>query len=228
MRKLAIVGTGDFGIEMAEAVQQINEAEPAWDLVGFVDDYRAPGEEVCFGKRVIGGIEAAAEEEGLFFGIGIADPHGKEAVVGRLRERGAAFATIVAPDCSVSPSAVLGEGCFVFKRAMVCHDTVLGDFVSVGNSIVGGDATVGDFSTTTSYVNVTSCKVGKRVFVGSHSVVMYNADVGDDAFVCVGSIVMSRVKPGRKVMGYPARPVGTTGSPVISGVVADERGADVQ
>ena len=84
---------------------------------------------------------------------------------------------------------------------------IVGSFVHVAGSIIGQDSIVDDFSTTTAFVNIASAKIGKRVFVGSHSVILNGKKVGDDAFVCAGSIVLNNVKPGTKVMGYPAKKI---------------------
>ena len=45
----------------------------------------------------------------------------------------------------------------------------------------------------------------KRVFVGSHAVIMNKRRLGDDAYVCAGSIVFNNVKSGVKVFGNPAK-----------------------
>ena len=82
---------------------------------------------------------------------------------------------------------------------------VLGDFTSIMGSMIGQDSNIGDFSTTTGYVNVVSAKLGKRVFIGSHSVILKDRIVGDDAYVGAGSIVIKNVKEGTKVFGIPAK-----------------------
>ena len=44
--------------------------------------------------------------------------------------------------------------------------------------------------------NITNAHIGKRVFIGSHAVILNGKKVGDDAFVCAGSIVFSNVTVG--------------------------------
>ena len=74
-------------------------------------------------------------------------------------------------------------------------------------SVVGGTCEIGDYSTTTGFANITSAKLGKGVFVGSHAVVLNNLRVGDDAFICAVSIVFNNIKSGMKVWGNPAKKV---------------------
>ena len=71
--------------------------------------------------------------------------------------------------------------------------------------MVGQNAIIGDFSTVTGYANITNAQLGKRVFVGTHAVIMNKKRVGDDAYICAGSIVFNNVKAGIKVFGNPAK-----------------------
>jgi serine acetyltransferase len=83
----------------------------------------------------------------------------------------------------------------------------IGNFVHIAGSMIGQDSIIGDYSTTTGYSNIVSASLGKRVFVGSHAVILNERKIGDDAFICAGSIVFHHVKPGVKVFGYPARKI---------------------
>lgn len=207
MNNLIIVGSRDYAIEMAETVNEINAAKPTWNLLGFLDDERKVGTEVAFGKKVLGPICGADVRDDVFYGLGISSPQGKLSVSERLLACGAKFATVVSPRAYISPTAKLGAGCFVMRMSSVNHDTLLDDFVTVGCSMIGGGAYIGKYSTTTSFVNVTNCIIGERVFIGSHSVILNKRRVGDGAYICAGSIVMGNVKSGSKVMGCPARPI---------------------
>ena len=41
MNKLYIIGAGGFGREVAWLVERINEINPTWELMGFIDDNKA-------------------------------------------------------------------------------------------------------------------------------------------------------------------------------------------
>lgn len=207
MKDLLIVGSGDYAIEAFEAISEINAIEPKWRVRGFLDDYKEVGENVYFDYEVVGSVKEWIPAPNQVFVAGIASPRGKRTVVETLKAKGAVFETIVSPRAFVSPTVKLGEGCFILKNSCVNHGTVLNDFVTVACSMVGGDATIGAYTTTTSFVNITDCTIGNEVFVGSHSVILSRLRVGDGAFICAGSIVMSHVKPGRKMFGCPARPI---------------------
>ena len=139
------------------------------------------------------------------FVCGIANPKDKEKVVLSLKEKGAVFETIIHPASNIGDFVSFGEGCYVYGS--ISPNAVLGDFVSIMGSMVGGGAVIGNFSTTTGYANITSSKIGRRVFIGSHAVILNNLRIGDDAYVGAGSVVIRNVKAGVKVFGNPAREI---------------------
>ena len=71
---------------------------------------------------------------------------------------------------------------------------------------VGHDAKIGDFSVVSSYCDITgNVSVGERVFMGSHVCIAPGLEIGDEAVLGIGSVVVSKVQAGKKVFGNPAR-----------------------
>lgn len=207
MKDLIIVGAGGFGREALHIVQSINNISLQWNIKGFIDD----NTNALNGKKckynIIGTIKDWTPSENEVFVMGISSPKGKEVVSSILKERGARFETIIHPRAMVYDSAEIGEGCVIGGMSNIGDCAKIGNFVNVAGSIVGQDSIVEDFSTTTAYVNLANAHIGKRVFIGSHAVVLNGKKVGDDAFICAGSIVISNVKPGTKVFGNPAKKI---------------------
>ena len=54
-----------------------------------------------------------------------------------------------------------------------------------------------------------SVRIGHRVWVGSNSVVLGGADIGDDVIVSAGSVVSGTVPPRSIVLGNPAKVIFT-------------------
>jgi acetyltransferase-like isoleucine patch superfamily enzyme len=52
-------------------------------------------------------------------------------------------------------------------------------------------------------------KIGHRVWLGSNSVVLAGADIGDNVIVSAGSVVSGRVPPNTIVLGNPAKVIFT-------------------
>ena len=205
MKDLIIAGAGGFGREALSLAKTLNKIEPTWNIRGFINDIPDALDGVKCSHQIIGTIKDWIPSENEVFVMGVSSPAGKEKIASILKSRGAKFITLIHPYAIVNEYVTMGEGCIINGRSSIGAGAVLGDFVNLAGSLVGQDAIIGDFSTVTGYANITKAHLGKRVFVGSHAVILNKRKVGDDAYVCAGSIVFSNVKPGIKVFGNPAK-----------------------
>lgn len=203
MKDLIIVCAGQFAKEALLIAEMMNDSEPQWNIMGFLDDNKEIGMEVFRGYKVIGHIRDWIPEENQYFAMGVARPGTKEKLYDVIHGRGGKFATLIMPTTIIPKETIIEEGC-VIGHAWIGLDVVLGKCVHVAGSMVG-ESTIGDFSTTTGFANVAGAKLGQRVFVGSHAVILNGKKVGDDALISAGSIVISNVKEGTNVFGNPAR-----------------------
>lgn len=199
MKDLIIVCAGGFGREVYYMAKEIGK----WDIKGFIDDNLLALDGVNIALPIIGTIKDWIPSDNEVFALGVSNPKTKETIVGIMKAKGAMFETLIAPHSRVIETTTIGEGCIISGSIGDC--VKIGDFVNVMGSMIGQDSIIGDYSTTTGYANVASAYIGKRVFVGSHAVILHGKKVEDDAFVCAGSIVLSNVKTGTKVFGNPAR-----------------------
>lgn len=205
MKKLIIVGAGGFGREAFFLAQEINRVRPQWEILGFIDDNQNALDGMIGLPPIIGKISEWTPSENEVFAMGIASPKAKEKIASILEKKGAKFETLIHPAAMVNEYASIGVGCIVGGRSSVGYMTKIGRFVHLAGSMVGQSAEVGDFTTSTGFANLTNAHIGKRVFIGSHAVILNGKKVGDDAFICAGSIVFSNVKAGTKVFGNPAK-----------------------
>ena len=203
MKDLIIICAGQFAKEALLIAEMMNDSEPQWNILGFLDDNKEIGLEVFRGYKIIGHIQDWIPGQNQYFAMGVARPGTKEKLYDVIHGRGGKFATLIMPTTIIPKETIIEEGC-VIGHAWIGLDVVLGKCVHVAGSMVG-ESTIGDFSTTTGFANVAGSKLGQRVFVGSHAVILNGKKVGDDALISAGSIVISNVKAGSKVFGNPAR-----------------------
>lgn len=203
MKDLIIVGAGGFGCEAISVAESINKNTNEWNILGFLDDNIEIGTEVFHGYKVIGNIKDWQPKSSEYFSLGVSSSLAKEKLYNLLKEKGGQFATLIAPSIYIPKEIEIGEGCTV-TLAWFGVNVKLGKCVNIHGSMIG-ESEIGDFSTTTGFTNVAGAKIGKRVFIGSHAVVLNKVKVGDDAYICAGSIVFTKVKPGIKVIGNPAK-----------------------
>ena len=212
MKNIIIVCAGGYALEVYSVINEINRLkklygkEPAYNLLGFINDIpdALEGKNVSVG--ILGTIKDWQPTDNEVYAMGLADSKSKVKVAELLKARGAKFETLVAPWSAVADLVEMGEGCFV-TAYQINAGVKLGNFVNVNGSMIDVGAEIGDYSTTTGFTNIGNSKIGKRVFIGSHAVVDDGVTVGDDAFISVGTVVTKDVEPGVKLFGNPAQKV---------------------
>lgn len=211
MKDIIIVCAGSTAQEVYSVIDVINRdalekgKEPVYNILGFIDDNPNAVLADFVKAPILGTISDWQPQGNELYAMGNSSPKAKERIVSVLKPRGCKFETIIAPYARVKPYVEVGEGC-VITAFNINNGAKIGDFVNIQGSMIGGQTIIDDFSTTLGFANVAQAKVGKRVYIGSHAVVL-GVTVEDDAFVCVGSIVIRKVKAGTKVFGNPARRV---------------------
>ena len=210
MQDVIIVCAGSVAFEVYNIIQHINHHEiekgnkAKYNILGFLnDDPDALVSYPYIKQPILGNInnwKSIGDEKYI---LATSVPKTKEKISKILKDSGCVFETIISPYTIIDGSVEIGEGCFITAYA-ITTGVKIGNFCTIMGSMVGGTAVVGDYSTTLGFANIANGKLGKRVYVGSQAVVL-DVEVGDDAFISVGSIVVSKVKAGTKVFGNPAK-----------------------
>ncbi|WP_269476837.1 NeuD/PglB/VioB family sugar acetyltransferase [Hominibacterium faecale] len=206
MKDLIIVGAGGFGRELLQIIKEVNKTKATWNIKGFIDDNLKALDKYECDYEVIGTIKDYSPSEGEVLACAVANPMMKESIIGSLKLKGATFTSIVHPDAMISDFVELGKGLIVYRGAMIGPNVKIGDFVTLLSAGIGHDAQVGDYSTISSFCDITGgVALGKRVFLSSRVSIIPNRKIGDDVYACAGSVIMNNVRKGSKVMGYPAK-----------------------
>ncbi|MCS2954267.1 NeuD/PglB/VioB family sugar acetyltransferase [Bacteroides thetaiotaomicron] len=206
MKDIIIVGAAGFGREVLQWIKDVNKVTPTWNIKGFLDDNLEALDGFECDYPVIGTIKDWSPSGNEVFALALAGPKVKESVVSVLKAKDAKFATVIHPTSIVGEYCRLGEGVIITPRCKLSPNIVVDEFVTILGCGVGHDAHIGAYSTLCGYCAVCGhVQIGKRAFIGTSAVVAPSKKVGDDAYVCMGSMVMTNVKPGIKVMGNPAK-----------------------
>jgi sugar O-acyltransferase (sialic acid O-acetyltransferase NeuD family) len=207
MDNLIIVGAGGFGRELLQWIKDINKVHDTWRILGFIDDNLNALDNYKCDYKVIGSIKDW-KPNNEYYACAIANPDVKMKVVTMLKAKGAKFASIIHPMAYIGDFNKIGEGFIAYPNAGVNVNVKIGDFVTLLGSGVGHDAVIGDYTTISSYCDITGgVKIGKKVFIGSHVTIVPNRIIGDEAYIGAGSVVIGNVKEKTKVFGNPARKI---------------------
>ena len=212
MQDVIIVCAGGFGREVYTLIKDINQTartnklEEPYNVLGFLSDDPHALDGINIDKKIIGPIQEWTPGTSEVYALGISTPKHKETLSNLLKSKGARFISLVSPRLYIPETVEIGEGSIITSYNMG-ECVKIGKFVNCAGTMIGNDAVIGDYSTTTGFANITNAILCKRVFVGSHAVIMNKLKIGDDAFICVGSVVFGNVKAGAKVFGCPAKKV---------------------
>lgn len=208
---LVIIGCGGFGREVHDVVDAINEVEPTWHLLGYLDDGPEQVNVALVesrGSKVLGGTDwlltAGAEVQ---FVIGIGTGKVRRAIDERLCAAGFTAATLVHPTATQGHDVRLGQGSVICAGVRVTTHISLGRHVHLNlNTTLGHDCILEDYVTVNPLVAISGwVTIGTETMLGTHSAILQNLTLGDRSVVGAGSCVVKNVPSDVVVKGVPAR-----------------------
>lgn len=209
MKKIVLYGAGGFGKEVASIIEVINQAEPRYDFLGYVDDGEAFHEGTMInGYPWLGRTEWLLEnKDDVWCTCTIGNSAIKAAIQKNLTEKGVKFETIIALGGYIGKNTSIGAGCVFYGGVTISVNCTIGDGVLINqNCSIGHDVFIGDYTTIMPGTGISGAvKIGSEVSVGGHAFIVPERRIGDKATIAAGSIVFTNVKDGSTVLGNPAR-----------------------
>lgn len=205
MKDIIIVGAGGCGREIANWIEDINKIEETWNILGFIDDNVNALEGFPTKYKIIESISNHIPGN-AYYAIGIANPPVKKKIAEMLESKGAEFASIIHPSTRIYTEFPLGRGLITYPNARISTGCKTGNFVNIQSTIIGHDVLIEDYVTVSSSCGVTGgTKLRKACFLADHAAISVGMEIGKNAYVGIGSVVIRDVKEDTRVFGNPAR-----------------------
>ena len=210
MEDIVIFGSGGMAREVAFLIEQINDASPQWNILGFVEtDRERVGQQV--GKYRVYCTEEELLDKTLSAAVGIGTP----AVNQKITSRFAQHANIRFPNLTHpsvlrdEPRVALGRGNIICANNIFTTDITIGSFnIFNFSGIYAHDVRLGDCCVFNSGVKLSGgVEIGSRCLVGAGATILQYLKIGDEVTVGAGSVVTKDVTAGTTVIGVPAKPL---------------------
>jgi len=212
MRKytpLVIVGGGGHARELRYHIEEINQEQQQFELLGYVDDNPELHGKEQLGLPILGGLDwlrRQASKE-VCYTIGIGDSRIRRLIAERLEDIPVARPLIhpsaevsrwselgpgtqVCPGARISVNARTGAHCIINWLGIIGHEATLGDYVTIGpRTLLAGGS-----------------RIDNGAFLGLNVNVNPLVRVGENSIVGSGATVVVDIPPNVTAVGTPARP----------------------
>lgn len=207
MKEIAIFGAGGLGREVAMLIEQINEKELTWELIGFFDDGLEIGEEI-YGYKVIGNADELnkyKEELSVVFAIG--EPAIRRKIVNLLDNPNLFYPVLIHPDAVLGKDVVIAEGTIITAGNIITVNVKIGKHALLNLACtVGHDVTLGDYTTVMPGANISgNIEVGECVYIGTGAKTIQQVKIGANTIVGAGAVVINSLPADCTAVGVPAK-----------------------
>lgn len=205
LNRVLVFGNGGHARVVVDAMDLLGIA-----VAAYIDETIGPGDaRHPDGVPIVPSWREAADCVGESLPVVLAIGHNaaRDRIAQQLIASGVALQTICHPTAFVSSRATVGAGCYIGAKAIVNSDAIVGVACIVNSGAcvehhcrLENAVHLGPLSVMCGWASV-----GARTFVGAAASIRDRINVGADAVVGMGAVVVSDVRPGSVVVGCPAR-----------------------
>lgn len=208
MKDIIIIGAGGFGREVAWLIEDINNINKEWNIVGFVDDNANAKDENLNGYELVGDIDWLMNQS-YYVTSAIGNPSVNKKIMDKLATSENKYATLIHPSVICSDTSSIGEGSIICAGNIITVNATIGKHVIINlDSTIGHDATINDYTVILPSVNVSGHVVlEKGVSVGTGSAIIQGLTVGENTIIGAGSVVVKDLPANCTAVGSPAKPI---------------------
>lgn len=207
MKKIYIVGSGGFAREVAWLIEDINEKNPTWEIMGFIDENEDNIGKELNGYKVLGNLEYLNKHEKAYVTIAIGTGEVRKKISDKIKKH--EFSILIHPSVMLSKFVNIGEGTIICAGSIITTNIDIGNHVIINlDCTVGHDVNLKNYTTILPSVNISgNVIVGERTMIGTGSAVIQGLSIGSDTIIGAGAIVVKNIPDNCTAVGNPARPI---------------------
>ena len=211
MKKIVIVGAGGFGREVEWLIKRINQVNPTYEMIGFVDDGKAIGEEIGHSKVIYTTDELSKVNEELCVTIAIGNAKVRKMIANKL----SANPNLEFPNL-IDPSVIYDEEeTTLGKGNIICAGTIMTVNIAIGNfNIINLDCTIGHDDILNNYITIyPSVNVSGNVIVndcteiGTGTQIIQGLSVNGNTIIGASAAVVKSIEESGTYVGVPVKKI---------------------
>lgn len=209
MEKIAIIGSGGFAREILTLIDDINQRQPTYEVVGFVDSDTS---KTIHGYPVIGDDDYVNQiKEPLSVVIAVGEPHLKKKIRNKYTNPLVKFPSLIHPSVLIGSkdTVSVGEGCIICAGCILTTDIGIKDFVTLNlMCTVGHDTRIDNYCSFMPSVNISGeVKVNEGVYAGTGAKIINQLEIGNNTIIGAGAVVAKSLPAACTAVGAPAKPI---------------------
>jgi acetyltransferase EpsM len=217
MKKIIIIGGFGNGTVALSTIEDINQNKKEWEILGFLNDFET---NQINGYPVLGKIDPGIvneflEDDSVYFVYTLISTKLNHNFIHKLHNLNIPqnrFANLIHPTAVVSKFASIGRGVIIQPFVSIGPNVTIGNYVQIfAQALIGHNSSLDDYS----YV-ANNAAIGAKVnlkqgaYVGTNASILENVILGEWSLVGIGTVVLHNVNDYQKVVGNPAKVIGST------------------
>ncbi|MGE7110725.1 acetyltransferase [Lysinibacillus sp. NPDC047702] len=210
MRNIVVYGSGGFAREVVHLIENINELNDEWNVLGYLDDNELNHGLIINELPVLGGAEWLENNDIVYVVIGIGAPNTKKAIVQKLKKySNVRYPNLIHPTVKISRFNQLGEGNIICEGNILTTNIILDNFVILNlNCTIGHDVHIKNFSTVLPNSSISgNVMLGECVDFGTNATIIQGITIGQGTIVGAGAVVVKDLPANCTAVGAPAKPI---------------------
>lgn len=207
MKDIIIIGAGGFGRETVDLIGDINDSNPEWNLLGFVDDNKEIQGKLIEGFQVMGDINFLNNYRRPLYTIcAVADCKAKKNIITQLTNPELKYANLIHPSAVISRNLEIGEGIIIQANVVITSNVKIADHVGISPQCgLGHDCFVDKYSTLFWNVNIGGfVLIGEGVLLGTKTSIIQERSIGPWSIIGSHSNVIRDIPRHCTAVGNPA------------------------